>query len=255
MGAGTFQRFEIKYLLNKEQREAIYEAMKPYMKADSYGNSTIRNIYFDRPDFLLIRNSLDKPIYKEKLRVRSYKKVSEEDKVFIELKKKFDGIVYKRRIGVKEKEAMNYLCYGKKLRKESQIGKEIDYFLDFYKEIEPKVFLSYDRQAFFDKENPDFRMTFDENILWREDNLSLTGEVYGKPILNDGEALLEIKSADTFPLWLVEVLSKYRIYKVSFSKYGNAYTEILKNKRWLFTRIPVFTKEENLKERLEYGYI
>ena len=106
-----------------------------------------------------------------------------------------------------------------------------------------------------DKENPDFRMTFDENILWREDNLSLTGEVYGKPILNDGEALLEIKSADTFPLWLVEVLSKYRIYKVSFSKYGNAYTEILKNKRWLFTRIPVFTKEENLKERLEYGYI
>ena len=255
MGQGTFQRFEIKFLLSKEQKEAVLEAMKPYMKADSYGNSTIRNIYFDKPDFLLIRHSLDKPIYKEKLRVRSYKKVNEEDKVFIELKKKFDGIVYKRRIEAKEKEAMDYLCKGKKLEKESQIGKEIDYFLDFYGDIEPKVFLSYDRQAFFDKDNADFRMTFDENILWREDNLSLTSEVYGKPILEDGEALLEIKSADTFPLWLVEVLSKYGIYKVSFSKYGNAYTEILKNRRWLFAREVEFNNEENMKERLEYGYV
>lgn len=255
MGQGTFQRFEIKFLLSKEQKEAVLEAMKPYMKADSYGNSTIRNIYFDKPDFLLIRHSLDKPIYKEKLRVRSYKKVNEEDKVFIELKKKFDGIVYKRRIEAKEKEAMDYLCKGKKLEKESQIGKEIDYFLDFYGDIEPKVFLSYDRQAFFDKDNPDFRMTFDENILWREDNLSLTNEVYGKPILEDGEALLEIKSADTFPLWLVEVLSKYGIYKVSFSKYGNAYTEILKNRRWLFAREVEVNNEENMKERLEYGYV
>ena len=98
-------------------------------------------------------------------------------------------------------------------------------------------------------------MTFDENILWREDNLSLTNEVYGKPILEDGEALLEIKSADTFPLWLVEVLSKYGIYKVSFSKYGNAYTEILKNRRWLFAREVEFNNEENMKERLEYGYV
>ena len=255
MGAGTFERFEIKYLLNKLQKEAVYEAMKPYMKADKFGDSTIRNIYFDRPDFLLIRNSLEKPIYKEKLRVRSYKKVTGEDKVFIELKKKFKGIVYKRRIEAKESEAMDYLCKGKMLKNESQISKEIDYFLEFYGEIEPKVFLSYDRKAYFDKENSDFRMTFDENILWREDDLSLTQEVYGKPILGGGEALLEIKSADTIPLWLVEVLSKYGIYKVSFSKYGNAYTQIMTDNRYLFARNLIRDKEENMRERLEYGYV
>lgn len=255
MGKKTFQRFETKYLLNKEQKEAMYEAMKPYMEADSYGNSTIRNIYFDKPDFRLIRNSLEKPVYKEKLRLRSYKQVTADDKTFIELKKKFKGIVYKRRIEAPENEAMSYLCEGKELKEASQISREIDYFLEFYGDIEPKVFISYDRCAYFDKENPDFRMTFDENILWRTEDLSLTKGIYGRPILKDGEALLEVKVSDAFPLWLTEVLSKFKIYKVSFSKYGNAYTQIFTQNKWMYSRQTAFNNKEEVKRRLEYGYV
>lgn len=231
MGNNTFKRVEVKYLLNQEQKAAVYQAMQSHMEEDKFGNSTIRNIYFDKPDFQLIRDSLEKPIYKEKLRVRSYKRVDENDKVFVELKKKYDGVVYKRRISMTEKEASDYLGGNSESPKNDQISKEIDYFLDFYGDIKAKVFISYDRSAYFDKENPNLRMTFDENILWRTDDLSLGKEVYGKPILKDGEALLEIKSAGSIPIWLAETLSKNNIYKVSFSKYGKAYNQILKERK------------------------
>lgn len=230
MGNNTFKRVEVKYLLNQEQKAAVYQAMQSHMEEDKFGNSTIRNIYFDKPDFQLIRASLEKPIYKEKLRVRSYKRVDENDKVFVELKKKYDGVVYKRRISMTEKEASDYLGGNSESKRNDQISKEIDYFLDFYGDIKAKVFISYDRSAYFDKENPNLRMTFDENILWRTDDLSLCKEVYGKPILKDGEALLEIKSAGSIPIWLAETLSKNNIYKVSFSKYGKAYNQILEER-------------------------
>ncbi len=255
MGAGTFERFETKYLLNKEQKEAVYEAMKPYMRDDKFGNSTIRNIYFDRPDFRLIRDSLEKPVYKEKLRLRSYKQVADGDKVFIELKKKLKKIVYKRRIEASEADAMNYLCKRKELKEQSQISKEIDYFLDFYGDIKPKVFLSYDRCAYYDKYDSDFRMTFDSNILWREQDLSLTAGIYGKPLLDDSEALLEIKSAGAVPLWLTKVLSENRVYKVSFSKYGMAFNNIISENRRLFNRKLLVGNEEEVRERMVYGYV
>ncbi len=218
-----FERREIKYLLTKEQREKIQQGMSKYMKGDKYGKSTICNIYFDLSDYYLIRHSLEKPVYKEKLRVRSYGIVSPDDTVFVELKKKYKSIVYKRRISMTEREAMQYLCGGKALKNPSQISSEIDYFCSFYEGIHPAVFLSYDREAYYATDDDSFRVTFDQNILWRDYDLSLTKGVYGEPILLPEQSLMEIKTGASIPLWMASILTENHIYKTSFSKYGHAY--------------------------------
>lgn len=219
----VFQRYEIKYLLTRKQREKMMAAMKPYMALDQYGHSTIRNIYYDTDTYRLIRASLEKPVYKEKLRVRSYKLAGPEEEVFVELKKKFDSVVYKRRISLPRQCAAEYLAGREQPPMETQITEEIDYFLQFYKTLVPKVFLSYEREAYFTKEPSEFRVTFDENILWRETDLSLGKGVYGEAILNPGEVLMEIKTPGNLPFWMVNVLSEEKIRRTAFSKYGTAY--------------------------------
>ena len=222
-----FKRSEIKYLLTASQRAAVESAMKDHMIPDEHGESTIRNIYFDTPSWQLIRNSIEKPVYKEKLRMRSYKRTSEGDKVFLELKKKFDGIVYKRRIEVREKDFMDYLDGKREFPGKGQIASEIDYFCRFYGKLLPAVYLCYDRCAFFDKDDHDLRITFDRNIRWRTSDVSLTEAEGGTDILEDGMSLMEIKAADAMPLWLVKVLNDNNIRKISFSKYGTAYNKML----------------------------
>lgn len=222
----VFQRYEIKYLLTRKQKEAVLAAMEPYMELDAYGRTTIRNVYYDTDNYRLVRKSLEKPVYKEKLRVRSYAAAGPEDKVFVELKKKYDGVVYKRRISVSERAAVDYLAGKGQAPLQGQITEEIDYFLRFYGNLSPKVFLSYEREAFYTSEPSEFRVTFDENILWRETDLSLEKGIYGTPILQPGQTLMEIKTPGNIPLWMVSVLSGEKIRKTSFSKYGNAYTEI-----------------------------
>lgn len=223
----VFKRYEIKYVIHENQRQALENAMAEYMQPDAYGKSSICNIYFDTPDKLLIRRSLEKPIYKEKLRVRSYGVAQEQQQVFVELKKKYKQVVYKRRVAMAEWEARQYLQQGAVLGPHTQILKEIDYFKSFYPGIQPAVFLSYDRSAFYSKDDPDFRMTFDENILWRDSDLSLTNGIYGQPLLKKGSVLLEVKTASALPLWLVHFFNDNRIYKASFSKYGKAYEAML----------------------------
>ena len=169
-----FERYEIKYLITNRQRKTIMSAMQPYMKPDEYGRSTICNIYYDTPDYYLIRRSLEKPVYKEKLRVRSYGRADSCDNVFVELKKKYQEVVYKRRISLPEREAMFYLGSDASGGLDGQIGSEIDYFRFFYKHLAPKVYISYDREAFYDREDDSFRVTFDENIMWRDRDLLLT---------------------------------------------------------------------------------
>lgn len=222
-----FKRYEIKYLLTKEEHQNLLVVMNEYMYPDKFGKSTISNLYFDTPDNFLIRRSLDKPIYKEKLRVRSYGVATNDSMVFIELKKKFKGVVYKRRIDMSEQLAMEYLCQGKYLENPTQISKEIDYFMKLYRNIEPAVILSYEREAFFSNADHNFRMTFDDNILYRDEDLSLTSQIYGKSILQKGMILLEVKTALGIPMWLLEFLSQNKIYKISFSKYGNAYRNLI----------------------------
>ena len=225
----VFKRYEIKYIITQEQKNIILEAMSPHMHLDEYGRTTIRNIYYDTASFRLIRDSLEKPVYKEKLRVRSYKTAQDDDTVFVELKKKYKSVVYKRRISMTHKQALDWLSGNSPAPVKTQITDEIDYFIGLYDTLSPKVFLSYDREAFFANDDEEFRVTFDDNVIFRRDALTLSEEPYGIKILEGGLSLMEIKTSGGVPLWLTSVLSENQIFKTSFSKYGNAYKAYIHN--------------------------
>lgn len=226
----TFQRVEKKYMLSGEVYQKFIDAIQPYMQLDEYGLHTICNIYFDTDTDELIRTSIEKPRYKEKLRLRSYGVPNDDSKVFFEIKKKYDGVVFKRRIALKYREAADYIKYRKMPETTNQIFHEIDYFMRYYKPV-AKLFLAYDRTAWFGKENPEIRMTFDQNIRSRKDNLSLTYGDSGDLLLDNNAYILEIKVPMAYPMWLTSILSELEIYPVSFSKYGNVYKENLMQKR------------------------
>ncbi len=223
----VFKRYELKYMLTRQQKARILSAMEPYMALDRYGRTTIRNIYFDTDNYRLIRHSIEKPAYKEKLRIRSYKKAEPNSTVFVELKRKYDSVVYKRRMSLSEDEAMDWVTGRMHCKEETQISAEIDYFLHYYETLHPVVFLSYEREAYFCKDGGDFRVTFDDNILCRQEDLSLESDVWGTPILEEGKVLMEIKCSGGIPLWMTHVLSQEHIYKTSFSKYGTAYQTMI----------------------------
>lgn len=232
-----FKRIEKKYLLDEEKYEQLLQRMEPYMQLDEYGLHTICNIYYDTDRFDLIRASIEKPPYKEKLRLRSYGIPNADSKVFLEIKKKCKGVVYKRRISMTLEEAKAYLEEGKPLSSDGQIEREIDYFIRFYKP-KPKMYIAYDREAYFGKQDASIRMTFDKNIRSREEDLFLEQGDAGKLLLERGQRLLEIKVGGAFPLWMARTLSELEIYPVSFSKYGNIY------KKNMERLMPVHTKEE-----------
>ena len=223
----VFKRYELKYLLTMAQKETVLKAMQPYMTLDKYGKTTIRNLYYDTDTYLLIRRSIEKPAYKEKLRIRSYSRIDADSTAFVELKKKYKSVVYKRRISLPYTDATAWLSREKHPDKHTQIANEIDYFLDYYGSLHPTVFLSYERKAYYCNDGSDFRVTFDDNILCRQEDLSLESEVYGTPILPEGKVLMEIKCSGGIPLWMTHVLSEEKIYKTSFSKYGTAYGTLI----------------------------
>ena len=291
----VFKRYEMKYMMTRRQKKAVLEAMLPYMKLDEFGHTTIRNVYFDTDNYILVRRSIEKPVYKEKFRIRSYKQAGAQDKVFIELKKKYDDVVYKRRESLSQLETLEWLVSGTPFPKATQIGNEIDYFFRLYQTLKPKVFLSYEREAFYAHVRPgeicqpgltdarrassesllgsnahvrpgeicqpgltdarrassesllgsnvhvrpgeicqpgltgssDFRVTFDENILARQEELSLSKEVWGEPLIDEDKVLMEIKTSGGIPLWMTHVLAREKIYKTSFSKYGTAYEKMI----------------------------
>ena len=223
----VFKRYELKYLLTTEQKAIVLNAMAPYMALDKYGRTTIRNIYFDTDNYRLIRRSIEKPIYKEKLRIRSYRKASPDSTVFVELKKKYESIVYKRRLPLPQSDAVRWVCGNSGCHDPSQIAQEISYFLAYYRNLQPKVFLSYEREAYYSKDRSDFRVTFDDTILCRQEDLSLESDAWGTPLLPEGTVLMEIKCSGGMPMWMAQVLSRERIYKTSFSKYGTAYQTMI----------------------------
>lgn len=223
----VFKRYELKYILTLEQKEKVIKTIETHMKLDKYGRTTIRNLYYDTNNYLLIRRSIEKPTYKEKLRIRSYSKVTDDSTVFVELKKKHKHIVYKRRILLPYKDATSWLSRDIHTDKRTQISDEIDYFLDYYVTLHPTVFLSYEREAYHSNDGSDFRVTFDDTILCRQNDLSLKSDIYGNSILSEGQVLMEIKCSGGIPLWMVGILSKEKIYKTSFSKYGTAYKTLI----------------------------
>ena len=237
----VFKRYELKYMLTATQKAAVLRAMESRMALEQYGRTTIRNIYFDTADYRLIRRSSEKPAYKEKLRLRSYAQATRESTVFVELKKKYDDVVYKRRIDLGYQEAMDWLCQEKPDPVGTQITREIQYFMDFYGALQPQVFLSYEREAYYDLQGSDFRVTFDENILCRQTDVNLSSLVYGEGILPAGMTLMELKCSGGIPLWMVKVLSQEKIYKTSFSKYGTAYKQL------------IFSHSMKQKEHINHG--
>lgn len=222
----AFERVEKKYLMSREQFEAFRQRTENLITLDQYGLHTICNIYYDTEHYDLIRYSIEKPKYKEKLRLRSYGIPTKDSTVFVELKKKWNGVVYKRRISMTLDEADKYLNVGVRPSKESQIVREIDYFLGYYNPS-PKLFLAYDRLAFFGNNNSEVRITVDQNIRSRTTELDLSMGDRGELLMEDDWYLMEIKVPGAFPLWLAKILSQLEIYPVSFSKYGNIYKNSL----------------------------
>lgn len=248
--ADTFERKEKKYLITSAQCRAIKAALAQHMRLDDYGATRIDSLYLDTPDRSLICRSLEKPLYKEKLRIRSYGAFSDADTVYVEIKKKFKGIVYKRRVrmskdgvraymaGMSYEEAQrrfpvpaanaeNDLSAGKR-----QIAREIDAFFKRYEGLAPSMLISCMREAWCplraEDEDCVDRITFDEDISYID--LFEDASVQRKRVAGTGQVVMEIKCAGGYPLWLGELLSAHGVYPRSFSKYGNAFKRVLAEK-------------------------
>ena len=219
----VFRRIEKKYIVDEPTYEKLIKKLDGHFVKDRYYKSTICNIYYDTPSHQLVRNSIEKPVYKEKLRVRSYGVPNDEDMVFVELKKKYKGVVYKRRIEMTLAQTRDFFA-GKDVPHDNpQIENELKYFLKFYEGIAPAMYLSYDRLAYCGAEDPSLRLTFDTHILYREEQKELDKGIWGKELLPAGMRVMEIKIPNAMPLWLSAILDKLEIYPASFSKYGTAY--------------------------------
>lgn len=233
MAIEVFNRQEIKYIISEEVFCRLTEVLPCYMEPDKHSKGGkpyhISNIYYDTPQHDIIRKSIDKPVYKEKLRLRSYGIVIPGDRVFLEMKKKFGGMVNKRRTAICLEDAGRYLETGVKPEfmpyMNSQVLNEIDYFFHSYEGLHPMVRLSYDRIAFFSQEDKSFRVTFDNNIRSQRHDVRLESENYGHEILRGGLWVMEAKAERAVPLWFSRLLSANRLYPTSFSKYGTEYRQ------------------------------
>lgn len=236
MAFEVFNRTEEKYIISDDTYRLLRDELEQYMHPDAFCRNgefyTICNIYYDTPDHQMIRRSIEKPIYKEKLRLRSYGTVSSKDKVYLEIKKKYQGYVNKRRCSMQLEDACRYIATGKrsggKRPSTEQVLREIDFMLQRYPNLAPALYLSYDRIALFCKENEDFRITFDTNIRTRRYDLGLDKGNYGELLLPQGLRIMEAKTNHAMPYWFSKVLSEHRIYPVNFSKYGEEYRRALK---------------------------
>lgn len=238
MAIEVFNRFEKKYFVTEEQMARVLDEIEKHMTPDKNNINretySICNLYFDTEDDYLIRTSLSKPVYKEKIRLRTYGIPKKEDIAFLEIKKKVQGLVNKRRTKITIQDAYRFIENGGKVAVDEfmniQVLKELSYMVQNYK-LYPKVMIAYDRMAYFEKGNPDLRISFDTNIRSRRDNLKLEDGNYGTLLVQPGLWLMEIKTAKAMPIWLTDLLAREKIRKVSFSKYGTEFKNYIRNKR------------------------
>lgn len=222
----TFKRLEKKFLLSPEQYERLMERLSEHIEPDRFFQSTVCSLYYDDDSYSLIRHSIESPVYKEKLRVRSYNVPEENGEVFVELKKKFKGTVYKRRVSLGAREAEAWLAGTAPAPEESQMVREIEWFMHENHPV-PKVFIACDRTAWVARDDPELRITFDKDIRYRETELALTAGSHGAPLTEPGQVLMEIKIPGTAPLWLAHMLCELSLYPTGFSKYGTAYKSFI----------------------------
>ena len=220
----VMQRVEWKFILSAEQTQFFCERLKGHMEPDAYGLTTISSLYYDTPDRQLIRTSIEKPDFKEKIRLRAYGPATDTTPVYLELKRKAFGIVYKRRVQATVPEVESFFSGTLNLDENGQIDRELTYFRNYYKKLVPACMILYDRVAYCEP-NGDLRLTIDYNPRYRNDALSFDYAPVGIPLLNPGETILEVKVQDTIPLWLVRILSEGKIRHGSISKYGEAYRQ------------------------------
>ena len=218
----VMKRYELKYVLDATQRAFLERRLEGHMRIDRYGITSIASLYYDTPDYRLIRASIEKPPFKEKIRLRSYGLADASSPVFLELKRKFDGIVYKRRVQTTIPEVDRFFSREGDVPADGQIAREISYFRDFYGSLVPSCLIIYDRAAYFEP-GGDLRLTLDGNPRYRVDELDLTTSMEGTPLLDEGDSILEVKVQQAVPLWLSAILDEARIHQASFSKYGEAY--------------------------------
>ena len=226
----VFKRIEKKYRINSAKKAELLDIILPRIVPDEHGKSTVCSLYLDTPNYLLIRNSIDAKTYKEKLRLRCYNVPDLETKVFLEIKKKFKRVVYKRREAMPLSVAYNYIQKGEKPI-DSQIMREIDYTMKRYGFPQPSMLVAYEREAYFAPDHSHLRITFDNNIRYRTEDLALEKGNNGTTILPDDEMIMEIKTDSSMPLWLSDALDKCKIYPTSFSKYGTSYKQMLEKKK------------------------
>lgn len=229
----NFRRDEKKYLLTEDEQARLLAKIGDKLREDEYFQETICSLYFDTPEHDLIIKSIDKPVYKQKVRLRSYGVPTLDDEVFLEIKVKFRGVVTKRRTKVKLREFYKFyqrLESGKKTKLKAdyvQVGRELVYLFDFYK-LCPSWIVIYDRECYCGKGNPNLRITFDKNLRSRTEVLRLEAGDDGEPYFAEKMYIMEIKALDAMPIWLVTALSELKIYPVSFTKYGNIYKKYKK---------------------------
>ena len=215
-----FRRVEEKYFLSKEQAYNLLKEINTYIEKDKYYKSNILNIYFDNNNDEILIRSGDKPIYKDKIRLRSYSIPTLKDDVFLEIKSKYNGVTGKRRIRMKLSDFYNYINNNE--IKNTQIMNEIDYLFKYY-DLKPSYFVGYDRLSYKGKDNEGLRITLDSNLRSRTSNLNLEQGDYGDLFFDDDRLIMEIKTLNSIPLWLTSALSKFKIYPISFSKVGEIY--------------------------------
>ena len=247
----VMKRYELKFHLNKWQVEYFKQEILKHMKIDQYGLTTISSLYYDTPNFTLINRSIEKPAYKEKIRLRSYGVAKEGSPVFLEIKRKNEKIVYKRRIVSKEANVERFFKSNKEFN-DTQIARELLAFKEKYGELEPKYLVIYDRIAYY-QDNSDVRVTLDMNPRYRVEDLNLHTSTEGISLLGEDEAILEVKVQHSIPLWLVEILTKAKIYQTSFSKVGTAHKREMKKR--FNQEVPINQEKTiELKGGYQYGF-
>lgn len=221
-------RCEQKYFLTNKQYEELMNKIEKKLEKDKYFSETIYNLYFDNDIFELINRSLDKPEYKEKIRLRSYEIVNNTSNVFLEIKKKYCSHTNKRRIIMKYCDYLNYINQNIVPDSCKQIFNEIDYCFKKYV-LKPKIKIRYDRKSYYLKEDDKFRITFDNNVRYSFKNLDFT--VFNKEdkLLFKNGFIMEVKTFRGIPLWLNAIFSELKIYPTSYSKVGEIYEGECKN--------------------------
>ena len=220
----SFKRYEKKYLLSAEQYADLMEKLREHIEPDEYFQSTVCSLYYDTDDCSLIRHSVEAPVYKEKLRLRSYGVPTPDSPVFVELKKKYKGIVYKRRVTMAAADAARGLRGEGGPPEDGQMEREIDWFLRLNRPA-PRAYIACERTAWRAVDDPELRITFDEHIRWRERDLDLCAGSEGEPLTGEGQVLMELKIPQAAPLWLARLLSDEQLFPTGFSKYGTAYKD------------------------------